>query len=630
MTLTSPAQPDLDLNDPWAVPSSVVARRVWRWALLALVVGASGVLTRLWQLGVNARRAAVVLLVAALLWEVLLRARDRRGPLAIAGLAAVAVAAELVSAPSGGRAPAVLLLASVTVADAALVEWRPAPGWPQREQPVAGLAVPFLAAAQVVWFRSGSMSAFLALLVLSLLLVECYHRWPVAVRPADRLVARFLTALAEVVGVVVVLVLALPMYAVGLLGRVAGLGPASSRARRRPSGWQHAAQSAGADAGVPFSSPPPSLRRRRHLAALGTVVTTAVVVAGAVVLARPAGPSDPNVSPTPPTTPVPIPTTTTPPSALDLLNGVPYSDRPAYQGARWADRLQRDQGQAQLVPDRTTVWRNGRTTRTRWVNVRDARRVVATSPCPGCPRATIWLVGASAVFGIGQRDTGTIASELVRLAAADGVALDVVNLGVPGWTAHQEVADALDLLATTSERPDAVVVLDGFNDVTAATAREVVGRGDDPAPLVFEEGGVQRALSAAPLTPEQVDRVVDRSVRSLEAEHGRLAASLSAAGVPLLRYFQPDAFASPRQLASIRNLYTVLPGLVERSELGDALARTASAVSGGMVDLRDAYDRLGDDVMADVVHTNEAGAAVVAGRIDEQLGPLLLGLSGRP
>ena len=614
------------VTDPWSAAATVAGRARWRWAVLAVVVGGSGVLGRLWQLGVNARRAALVLVVAAVVWELLLRSWARRParPLVAVGLLGVAVAAEVASAPSGGRAPAVLLLVSVTVADAALVDWRPTAAWPRRQVPVAGLAVPFLVVAQVLWYRTGAAPVFLALLAVSLVVVEAYHRRPAAVRPADRALARALTWLGDLLGTVAVLVVALPLYLAGQVGRLLRLGPASNRARRGASGWQPTSAAPVRDAAVPFSSPPPQVRRRRHVGAVLTVVLVGAAVAAVSVWSRTSSPVPP-VPTTSGTAPAVLPATTAPPTAMDLLASVPYSERGAYAGDAWADELQRDQSQVDLVPDAATGWRNAATTSTPLVNVRDGRRQTPATTCAGCPQATVWLVGASSAFGIGQRDQGTVAAGLVRAAARDGIALDVVNLGVPGWTAHQEVTDALDRLQRSSDRPDAVVVLDGFNDVTAATAREVLGRGGDTSPLVFEQDSVQRALDAAPLTRAQVDRVVGRSVSALRSEHDRLAVALRAAGVPLFQFFQPDAFASRRQLAAVRRLYKVLPGLVERPELGDALRRTAVALGPATTDLRAAFDDQQRPVMVDVVHTNETGAAVVADRLYEQLAPSLRG-----
>ena len=131
---------DVWTADPWAAPSAAPAAPPqgprWWASVLAVLVGASGVVVRLLQLGDNARRAALVLVVAAVVWEVVSRVsagRAWRWP----ALVAVAVAAELASAPSGGRAPALLLVASMLVADAALVEWRPLRSWPPRTERVA-------------------------------------------------------------------------------------------------------------------------------------------------------------------------------------------------------------------------------------------------------------------------------------------------------------------------------------------------------------------------------------------------------------------------------------------------------------------------------------------------------------
>ena len=624
MTTILSARPE-PVTDPWSVDRPGRTRRRWPSAVVALVLGSSGVLLRLSQLGVNARRAGLVLLVAAVLWEVVLRTRG--GPVRVALLLGVAAVAEVVSAPSGGRAPAVLLLCSVTVADAALVDWSPTARWPRRQVPVAALAVLPVAGAQVAWYRTGSIAVMGGLLVLALAVVELYHRVPAAVGPVDRGVRRAVGLVADAVGGAALFVVAVPvLYLTGLVGRVLRLGPSGSRRRRGAARWQAAADRAVADASVPFSSPPPAVRRRRHLGSLGVVVVVGVLVTGAVVLTLPRSAPPPAPPPTvaPPgsgTAPATRPTRA-PVSPLDLLAAVPYSQRPAFAGDRWADGLQQDLSKVRLVPDARTRWGLG-DAETATVNVRNGSRRTVAPPCPGCRRATVWLVGASTAFGIGQRDGGTVASGLARRAAADGIALDVVNLGVPGWTVHQETEDLLARLGRGAAPPDVVVSLDGFNDAMAAVAREVTGV-DDGSPLVFDEGGVLDVLDRPdPLGPERVRRAVSRATGAVRAERGRVAAALAPRQVPFVSFFQPDAFASPRQLAGVRQLYRVLPGLLERTELDEVLRGVVTGLAPEVTSLRDAYDGVDEPLMMDVVHTNERGADLLAAAMYRTVRPLV-------
>lgn len=617
---------DVWTADPWAAPSAAPAAPPqgprWWASVLAVLVGASGVVVRLLQLGDNARRAALVLVVAAVVWEVVSRVsagRAWRWP----ALVAVAVAAELASAPSGGRAPALLLVASMLVADAALVEWRPLRSWPPRTERVASLAIFPLVAAQVAWYRTGAAVVMLGLLAAALVVVEGYHRAPVALDAADRSVRRAVGKVVDALAAAIVFVCAVPFLYLG--GGLVRLGRAvTGRDRRRASTWQPVASDPVQDASVPFRSAPARVRGPRN--AVAAVGLAAVVVCAVLVAQRlPAGTDQaaPVTSPgtTEPATVAPaVPTSAVPTSAptagqqLDLLAAVPYSQRPAYEGVPWADQLQRDQ-EFSLVPAKGVGYRNSDTS-SRYVNVREGLRVTPAATCAGCPRRTVWLVGASSVFGIGQRDGGTVAAELQRLAAKDGIDLRVVNLGVVGWTSEQEATDLVARLRATDDPPDAVVQLDGFNDAMAATGRILQGKGDDPAPLRLDATGTLEALQRQDgLDPATTAAIAELAARSYGAAQDRMRAASSRAGADHLAFFQPDAFASPLQLAQVRGLYATVPGILQDRGLGSVLDATAAALTGRTVDLRQAFSATEAPVMLDVVHSNEAGAELLAARV---------------
>lgn len=621
---------DVWTADPWGpapapasapTPAPVPGARWWA-SVLAVLVGASGVVLRLLQLGENARRAAGVLVVAAVVWELVARAtvgRVWRWP----ALVVVAVAAELASAPSGGRAPALLLVASMLVADAVLVGWAPLRSWPPRTERVASLALFPLVAAQVAWYRTGSAVVMLVLLAVSLAVVESYHRAPAAVAVADRAVRTAVGRVVDLLAGLVVFLCAVPFLYLG--GALVRLGRAATGRRRRGvSTWQPVANDPVQDASVPFRSAPARVRAPRN--AMAVLALAAAVVCSVLLVQRlPVGSdqASPMTAPgttEPGTTAPAVPTSAVPTSAptsgqqLDLLEAVPYSQRPAYEGVRWADQLQRDQ-EFPLVPAEGVGYRNSDTT-SRYVNVRDGLRVTPAASCAGCPRRTVWLVGASSVFGIGQRDAGTVAAELQRLAAADGIDLRVVNLGVVGWTSQQEATDLVARLRATDEPPDAVVQLDGFNDAMAATGRVLQGNGDDPAPLRLDATGTLEALQRQDgIDPATTARIADLAARSYESAQDRMRAASARAGADHLAFFQPDAFASPRQLAQVRGLYAKVPGILQDRGLGSVLDATAARVSGRTVDLRQAFSATESPIMLDVVHTNEAGAALVAARV---------------
>ena len=102
------------------------------------------------------------------------------------------------------------------------------------------------------------------------------------------------------------------------------------------------------------------------------------------------------------------------------------------------------------------------------------------SPTPAPPpaaarRQRVFLFGGSTMWGQGARDEHTIASELAKQLAAEGVAADVFNCGQLGYVSTQE----LILLERELQRgnvPDLVVFYDGVNDVGAATQRAIAGQ----------------------------------------------------------------------------------------------------------------------------------------------------------
>lgn len=612
MTTTSPARPD-----PWApeVPTVRDERRrrgIHGPAWAALLLGASGTVAWLWRYGPEARRGAVLVGLGALAVEAALRSPPTRWRLVAA--ATVAALVEVVTVPLVGQTPALLMALSVLVADAAIVDWRPLPSWPARRSSTAGLALPFVVIAQIVWFRSGTLGPTVALLLCGLVVVECYHRFPAALDGADRRFRSALLHIASAAAAGILFVVALPvLYLPGGVGRLLGIGRFGRRRRAAGSTWREvelAPAVASADAGLPFISARRSTRRRRHLT--GLVVIAVVVAALAVIPAvvGQTGDGDPVVRPD-----AAGGRDTDPQTQLDLLEFVPYSERPATAGQPFADELQRDLAAVKLVPSDATGFTTADTATTH-VNVAGGERRTATVPCPGCPAMTVWLVGASAVFGVGQRDEETVASELVRLAAEEGIALKVRNLGVVGWTVNQEVTDVIARLDRGETPPDMIVVVDGFNDAVASVAAEYAGSGDDAAPLVLDQENSLAVLrSDSPLGDARIERAARRAATAYRSERGRLLAATGPRGIDVVSFFQPDAFASERQLDFVRPLYDDVPALLERTDLGDVTARTSELLSDESVDLRHVYDGLDEPIYLDMVHTNERGAAILAGDV---------------
>jgi hypothetical protein len=162
------------------------------------------------------------------------------------------------------------------------------------------------------------------------------------------------------------------------------------------------------------------------------------------------------------------PTTTVPEKhflAVDF--DAKYSEIPAYADVSWADELQRSQS-------------SGPDAHTRLFNVDgDFRRTLPPPDCDGCKRLTAWFVGGSAAFGIGQRDDHTVASHLVRLAADEGISLDMLNISRDGSTMIEDVGRFSDLMERR-EPPDLVIFFNGWNDVLVSVASQFAASNGGP------------------------------------------------------------------------------------------------------------------------------------------------------
>lgn len=104
------------------------------------------------------------------------------------------------------------------------------------------------------------------------------------------------------------------------------------------------------------------------------------------------------------------------------------------------------------------------------INVEDdpvlTHRRVPPSTKRGVERTVVWAFGGSTMFGWGVDDRHAIPSLLQEELQnrLPGKAVDVVNFGQPYWYSSSEVAGFMALLRSRPA-PDAVVFLDGLNDV---------------------------------------------------------------------------------------------------------------------------------------------------------------------
>lgn len=543
-------------------------------------------------------------------------------------------AALSVTITTAGRSPALLTVVGVVVAHAALVAWRPLASWPDRSATMAALALGPLVLAQVAWYRTFELRVPLTLLALALLTVELYHRSPVVMLRVDRAVHRTVLGATALLGQVLIAVVALVLlYLPGLFGRAV-----MSFQRRRPSTSFFHERSVPVhvirrEARRPFASTEPTLRARRHLAGALVVIAAAALLAGAVRT----GPRPESLDSRPSTAsgavatveqaaspPIASVDETAEPLAIDQLaqqdraRNTALSERPAFADVPFADALQAEQQRfrdenlvSSPVGDLGMEDFDGR-----WTNVAAGeRRTRRPRPCDHCPDRTVWFIGGSAAFGVGQRDEFTIASELVRIADRAGVSLTVRNLSVLGLTVVQEAQKIEARLGDGEDAPDLVIFYNGYNDVSGTLMSSVVHGvdPDEPAKLNFDDwyAFVERGLDPRVAgTPKELGELSAKKYRRvLDSVSERLRAADSDA----LFVFQPDALASPRQYEAVRLVWE-LPELL-RSYTDEALTVASSQLAPTVLNLRRSLDDHPHPVFFDLMHSNEEGARLVAERM---------------
>ena len=286
------------------------------------------------------------------------------------------------------------------------------------------------------------------------------------------------------------------------------------------------------------------------------------------------------------------------------------------------------------------------------LNIEGEERVSASSTATADDPVVAWFFGGSAMYGFGQRDEHTIPSELVALAEADGIALEVHNFGTPAYVNWQGLS-LFNQLLTEREAPDLAVFYDGYNDLSMQL---VDGPVTEPSHVLAR---VQEQALTAPAAT--VDPTSARDVRAWWADHSgvtnlyRRVRDQFGADEPEVQLTEAEASAVPadvdadataeatgdllargRELTTAvgeaygvdvqfwfqPTLYTKGPVEGEGQLPGRAANRTPAwiptiaALRAGfpteVVDLADALDGYPDPLFWDTVHTNETGARLVA------------------
>jgi lysophospholipase L1-like esterase len=603
---------------PRAAESAVRSPSRWLGDLvLPMLLGSCGVLL---QVARDAPTAGIALLglgltafVAAGLQQFDL---GRRWSLAGAPLLALVVFVAIAN-PAIGRTPFVVVAISTTLAFGAMVRWRPAPGWPQRSTPTAVLALPPLVVLQLLWLRHTSVFAAAVFSLAALSGLEAQARFPVQSGRVAGQLERFTSAVATFVATVLVGLAAIILLY--LPGAVVRVWMRLFRRRRGVVGKWQVVDSAGHYASSSrrlYARTPVTLRRRRHrvsaavvLAALALVVVSVQSAPADRVADPPSLMSQQRLAP-------PSETASTRRQGRDLFAlefATPYSQLPAYSGVPWADQLQIDQAQQGSWDDDV---------QTRFFNSSDGIRRTIRPAC-ACPRVTVWLSGGSAVVGLGQRDGHTIASELVRIGEVNDLALDVVNVGRSGQTMSGEVARLESLLATT-DPPDLIIFLNGWNDVAYRVAFSFAY---GPDPSTWANRDIMAALQADNDRPDDFmnSDIGYRAGTDAADDYARLqdqvARLASERGVETAFFFQPDALVDAAQLAGYDDLTNLSASELMSSPFAVALESAAARLAGRSRNLRPEFVGVDQPMFLGLVHQNETGARLTAEAIFRYLSP---------
>lgn len=329
-----------------------------------------------------------------------------------------------------------------------------------------------------------------------------------------------------------------------------------------------------------------------------------------------------------------------PPPAVGPERGTdPRTAAPAMAGDAWAaahfaalDEMTTEYWP--LVEAKPEPYSGGSITVTGW----DRR---SATPGAGGDGPSVWFLGGSLAFGVGQRDEHTIASEVARLAAADGLPVQVRNVGRPGWVHFQEAILYEQLLAE-GPAPELAVFLDGATDIRAHAAF------DEPVPALLDTqeyavalGG--RRIQTGPSAPPEPDLTAElwRTYR----DHSFVAGLLGSDPADAQDVPEPSAQGDPEPDDALASAQTGREA-VEIYARGQVLTRALSEQYG--VDARWYWQPLGvdrpagaaargaldgratdltsvlaghKDVFIDAVDVNEEGAHLLAVAIWEDLRP---------
>lgn len=277
--------------------------------------------------------------------------------------------------------------------------------------------------------------------------------------------------------------------------------------------------------------------------------------------------------------------------------------------------------------------RDPRPYESRYLNTTEADRRSYLPPVPDdVEPVRIAFFGGSVMFGVGQRDDHTIPSQVARLAEDEGIPVEVHNYGLPGWVGWQE-AQYLERLLAAGEEYDLVVFYDGFNEFLV----QYTGYSVDPTHL----GAATMNQFARDYHEKHETRPGPGDALS---EIGSAYSRYSAVGRLYDRYDGTDAVgegelqaaATPQEQADAAlDVYAraaaLATGLADDDDTSVHFfwqptkagwdPSVTDRLPEGATDVSHALDGREDEFYIDEVHTNEAGARLMAEALWDELGP---------
>lgn len=357
----------------------------------------------------------------------------------------------------------------------------------------------------------------------------------------------------------------------------------------------------------------------------------------------------------------------TPPANRTLVDDAVRSRLPAFEGVDYdpGQLLAEVRKSDRAVYQPYTMWRR-RPYRGAYttIDVEGVRRTTGNSHSDDSIQ--VWMLGGSALWGVGAPDYETIPSHLASILDGEfGIDASVRNLGERGFVSTQEVIYLMRELQA-GRRPDVVIFYDGVNDAAAVSLwPEFPGAhvSFDTVRDRFEadiEGGAFGAFIRSTGLYRASRIVLDRLEDDPFQRDGIIVYSASDTGstpnyrwlaergidvwlfnarvvgamartydfMPLM-IFQPGLWSSGKPLdpseesliasemefAGLRTLMTV------RSEMHTVLEERSSEGSAPewVVNLNDLFSETQDPVYIDYVHVSEKGNRIAARRIAEEV-----------